>query len=517
VRAVKRRVADPDAPDPAPAEGIATRVSAGAAWSIAAMIFARLAGFLALLVLARLLAPEAFGVVAAVVVFVGFLELASDAGMKASVVYEQERGITRRVQTAFSISIVASIALTGVAIALAPVLAGFFRIEDHTDLFRLASLNVLLTGLGNVQDGVLQRDLSFRTRLIAELLRAIVRAVVSIGLAVEGFGAVSLVWGLLAGSAAWVVFLTAATRMPWRFRIDLHAARSMASYGAGSAALAAIVAIATRLDAALIGRLLGERSLGIYTVAFRLPELAIQAVAWQLSVVAFPALSRKRVMDEQGLPSATLRLVRMQALYVLPVAAGICVLAEPLVDVLFGEAWREAAAVLIPVSILSAAFSIVFPLGDLLKATGRQGLLVALNVLTVPVMAAGILLAAPYGLVAVAWVRVGTTVCFVSLLLLAAAHVAHVSLMAFLRAVTPAAVAAVGVVAGAATARLALAAPSGAELVVAAACGAGTSAVLVSVLARGTLAELRASLPAVAWRRGRPAPPAAAGGPGERA
>src|SRR5687768_15103858 len=110
-------------------------------WSIVAMIVARLLGFASLLVLARLLVPADFGVVAAILVLLGFLELAGDAGMKASVVYEQEAGITRRVQTAFTVSLLASVVLAAAGVLLAPVIAGFFRMEDHVGLFRLASLS----------------------------------------------------------------------------------------------------------------------------------------------------------------------------------------------------------------------------------------------------------------------------------------------------------------------------------------------------------------------------------------
>lgn len=489
---------------PLPVTSIAADVRAGAAWSIVAMVFVRLLGFASLLVLARVLAPENFGVVAAVVVFLSFVELASDAGMKASVVYEQETGISSRVETAFTISLIASVALTALGIALAPVIAGFFRIEEHTDLFRLASLSVLFTGLANVQDGLLQRDLAFRRRLFAETLRAGLRASVSIALALAGFGAASLVWGMLAGSVGWMAFLTFQTRIRPTLRLDRAAARSLGSYGASSLALATIAAATSRLDAIVIGRLLGERALGIYTVAFRVPELAIQAVAWQLSVVIFPALSRKRVADQQGLPAATLRLMRLQSLYVIPVAALIAVLAEPLVETLFGPAWEDAAAILVPLSVLSAVFSAVFPLGDLLKATGRQGVLVALNLATAPLTVVSMVAVAPRGLLAVAWVRVGASVLFVAMLVIATAHYARVPAANALRTAVPALVAAAGIVLAAEAARLACGCAAGIEVLTGALAGAVGGAVSLAVLAPSTFAEARESIPALAQlRRGR--------------
>lgn len=477
-----------------PGGDLAAGVRSGALWSILAMIVTRLLGLVSLLVLARLLVPADFGVVAAIVVFLGFVELAGDAGMKASVVYEQERGITPRVQTAFTISLLASVALAALGVALAPVLAGFFRIEQHADLFRLAALSVLFTGVGNVADGLLQRDLQFRRRLVAEAVRASVRAGLSVALALAGLEAASLVWGMVAGSAAWMVLLIAMTRIRPTLRFDAGAARSMGAYGAKSAVLGMVVAVVVRLDAILIGRLLGSTALGLYTVAFRLPELAIQAVAWQLSTVVFPALSRKRVDDEARLQAATIRLVRIQALYVIPVAVAMAVLATPLVDVLFGDAWAAAAPVLVPVSVLSAAFALAFPLGDLLKATGRQGVLIALNVLTAPVTVVAIVIASDQGLLTVAWARVGASGIFVAMLVAAASRYGGVAVRDAARALGPAMIAGAGMAVGTEAAMLAFDG-SWLEVVTGGVAGTLVAAAFLVSLAPGAVTELRTALP----------------------
>ena len=495
-------------------EGITARAKTGAVWSVLELLTTRLMGLVSLLVLARLLGPDDFGVVAAIVVLLSFIELAGDAGMKASVVYEQESTITTRVQTAFTVSLIASSTLTVVGVALAPLLAAFFGVTDHTGLFRLAALNVLLVGLGNVQDGLLLRNLAFRSRLAAEGMRATLRAIISISLAVTGFGAASLVWGMLGGTAVWIVVLTFMTGFRPTLRLDRAAARSMGKYGANSAALAAIAAVTTRLDALLIGRFLGARALGLYTVAFRVPELAIQAVAWQLSLVVFPSLSRKRVVDKAGLPAAVVRLIRLQALYVLPVAAGVSILAVPLVAILFGPKWRDASAVLVPVSVLSALLGVAFPLGDLLKATGRQGVLVTINLLSIPLLVGVMYAMTSRGLAAVAWGRVGTTVLFVTALLVATSRIAAVPVRGALLALGPGCVAALGVVVGAGGVRLLWDDVSVPAAGTAAIAGAALATALVRLCAPAAWSEVRALLPLPRRLKRRPPTPAVASGSG---
>jgi lipopolysaccharide exporter len=468
----------------------------GVVWSTVAFVATRGLSFVALLVLVRLLAPSEFGLVAAVLVVLGLLELGSDLGMKASVIYEQERGITERVHTAFSLGMMIALGLTAIGLLIAPLLADFFRMGEVTGLFRLAVVNVALTGLGNVHDALLLRDMAFRPRIVTEVVRGLVRAAVSIALALAGFGAASLVWGMLAGTFAWALVLWRLTRFVPSLRFNRVIARSMLSYGLGASALDALAAITTRLDAAIIGRVLGERALGLYSIAFRVPELLIQSVAWNVSLVVFPALSRQRVLDRDELSPATLALVRYQGLYALPVAAGLAVLAPPLVAVLFSSKWQDAAGVLAAVSVMTAIAALVHPLGDLLKAVGKQRVLVVLNVAMIPAMIVVIAAAASAGIVAVAWARAGSLAAFAVALVAATSRWAGVRSAGVLRATLPGLIAAAGVMLGAGAVRLIWPALSVGPLVAGTAAGAVAGTVLLRLLApaafRGALAQLRA-------------------------
>ncbi|MFL5884734.1 MAG: oligosaccharide flippase family protein, partial [Thermoleophilaceae bacterium] len=172
-------------------------VRGGIMWSTATFVVAKAVTFVSTLVLARLLVPSQFGVVAAVTTYLAFIELGSDLGMKATVVYEQERGFSERIQTAFTLNIFLVVIFTGLGVLAAPLVAGFFHISGQTYLFRLAILSLLLTGLGNIHDGLLLRELAFRRRIVPELVRGIVRGGVSIVLAAAGTGALSIVIGML--------------------------------------------------------------------------------------------------------------------------------------------------------------------------------------------------------------------------------------------------------------------------------------------------------------------------------
>ena len=99
-------------------------------------------------------------------------------------------------------NIALAIALSTIGVLLAEPVANFFHQPDHVGLFRLAALNPLLTGLGNVHDAILLRDMELRRRVGPQFIRSAVRAIVAIALGIAGFGAASLVIGFLAGTAA---------------------------------------------------------------------------------------------------------------------------------------------------------------------------------------------------------------------------------------------------------------------------------------------------------------------------
>jgi lipopolysaccharide exporter len=452
----------------------------GILWSTIAFVAGRAVTFGSTLVLVRLLAPAAFGLVAAVVIYLSLVEVASDLGMKASVVYEQEHGITDRVQTAFSLNLVLAAGLSLAAFILAPQFADLFRVGADADLFRLGALNPLLSGLANIHDSLLLRDLAFRRRTLAQVARAVVRGGVGVGLALAGLGATALVIGFLAGSLVWVIALWLLVPLRPRLVFDRAIARSMAGYGAAAAALEVLAVIGGRVDSFVVAHSLDVAALGLYTLAFRLPELLLDNVADNISVVAFPALSHHR-RHESGLPAPTLTLLRYGALYALPVCAATAILSLPLVAVIFGRRWEPAAGAMAAIAVGSGLHAIAYPLGDVFKAIGRQRTMVAINLVSIPTLAGALLLVAPEGLGALAWTRVVVGLAQAAVLVTLSALAVGIRWRSLLGALRPGAAAALGAALGAGAVRLAWPPLELGPLL----CGAAAAAVGALIVLRG--------------------------------
>jgi O-antigen/teichoic acid export membrane protein len=276
--------------------------------------------------------------------------------------------------------------------------------------------------------------------------------------------------------------------------IQRSAVRGIASYGGWASLLEVLAALAHRTDVAVVGNALGARALGLYTIAQRLPELVVGSVTWNLSIVAFPALSQRRDRGHESLIHTTLNLIRYSALFGIPMGAALAVLAGPLVVVLFSDKWADAAEIMVPLAILYGLVCIVFPLGDTFKALGRQPTMVVVNVVSLPITIAAMVAAAPAGVVAVAWARLGVTVATAIVWLVLIGRALRLSSWQIIDTLIPGFAAAAGATAAGLAARALVPGDSIGALVVASlAVGAG-GLIALRIFARGEYQELRTLL-----------------------
>lgn len=375
-------------------------------WQAFAFGLNRLLVFVTTLVLARLLVSKDFGVVAAGMTVVLFFEIALDLGVGAAVVYEQHKGITSQVQTAFTLNLTAAAGLTAFGVLVVPWLASFFHLPGHEWLFRALFLYLLIRGAGQVQDSILRRDLRFGRRMWLDVTRGVIRAVVSIVLAGAGAGAWAMVVGLLTSELAATVL--AWVLVPFRptFRIEGGASRVLLRFGLVVLALKVVDAINLDADYLIVGNRLGADALGYYTIGYRLPELLLFNVFWIVSSVAFPAYSKVRVLGgSHSFGRAMLRTLQVLSLYAFPVGVGLALMARDLVVVLFGTRWLPAVGPMQMVALAAAFGSVGYASGDIYAARGRPGTLLKINAPVAVAMVIAMYVLAPRGITAVAAVH----------------------------------------------------------------------------------------------------------------
>jgi O-antigen/teichoic acid export membrane protein len=344
------------------------RVVNGLAWASGARVLQQLIQFAALIVVARILSPDLFGVVAVAAAFVGFLTLVAEFGFGAALVQQQVVTEEQR-STIFWGALGAAFVLVAVSAAVAPLLAEFMREPRLVTVTRALSFTLLFTAVGIVPRAVLQRAMAFSVIARIDALAALCGAVAAVMLVVRGAG----VWSIVAQTV--VTGIVASTGYAWRAewrpraRFSLVELRSVGMTGAGIAGFNAVNFGARNFDDLIVGRLLGTYALGLYGRAYMLMLLPVTQISAATAAVLLPAVAATR-SNPRVAAQLYLRVVQIGCMIALPVLAGILLVSDSLVPLLFGSHWEPMVPVLRILCLAGVAQLLLAPCGVLYQATG---------------------------------------------------------------------------------------------------------------------------------------------------
>lgn len=409
----------------------------GTAWRYLAFFFGKLLVFISTVVLARLLTPDDFGVVGYAITAITFLDVVSDLGVGSALIYHDEN--ERTSTTTFWLGLLFGVGLLCVGWALAPFAGVYFRDARVVPVTRALSFIFPINALGSTHASVLYKKLAFGRMVFPDLMMAFAKGAVSIVLAVSGFGAWSLIWGQIIGSlisSATYWFIT-----PWRpsFIFDRQIARGLLEYGFNIVWVDLLGVVLLNLDYVLVGRYLGSVALGLYTLAFRLPDLLILQFARVLGQVVFPVFTHMREAPE-SLARAFSQVVRYVSLITIPLGTGLALVAGPLVLTLFTDKWVGAIPVIQAIAIYALFLSLAYNTGDAYKAQGRPQVITWLGLVRLGLLFPALWWAVTgaASIVVVGWMQVLVAFAAAVLQLYVAVRLLKLSVRSLLVAVRPA-------------------------------------------------------------------------------
>lgn len=328
---------------------IGRRAGRGLRWSLGGTAVTKIGSFAMTLVMARLLAPEDFGVFAIALAATHFAMHVNDMGIIAAVV--QWRGRFEDVApTATALAAVFGIGWYGVFWLTAPLLAEVAGNPDATSVIRVLTILILIDGLTAVRTGWLQRSFQQDQLMKAIMAGFVANATVAIAFAANGFGAMSFAVGSVAEAVVTGVLVYRFAAVPWRVAIDRAVARRLMVFGIPLAASWGVEAVLLNIDYVVVGSALGAAALGFYLLAFNISSWAPGVITTAIRYVSLSGFSR---MAEQGeLSSAVQRTIPLLVTGIIPIAVVMGVLAEPVVLFLYGPTWAPAAPVLACLTVL---------------------------------------------------------------------------------------------------------------------------------------------------------------------
>ena len=352
--------------------GLRAKVAGGLGWKVLTVTVGQTTQSLVAILLAHLLLPRDFGLAGMAFAFSGIGTILTDLALGAALV--QRRVLTERDRsTVFWTTVAGGLVCSVTGVALSPFVADFFSQPRVAPLFAATSAGFLLAALGQTQTALLTREMRFRALQLRQIGAMVFGASVAAALALAGAGAWAIVAQPLCTYGMSTVVLW--TVSPWRpqFVFSRQSFRTLGSFGVKTLLSRFLVWVNLNGDNMLIGRYIGSQALGIYAVAYNVMLLPMSRVTTPIRDVLYAAFAR--LQDEpRRLGDAWLRANRVVSSLLVPVFAGLFVLAPDFVPVVLGSRWDRAILVLQLLSLAGVAQSFQSFNGNVYQASGRPGL-----------------------------------------------------------------------------------------------------------------------------------------------
>lgn len=386
---------------PLPAPDLARRSVRGVAWSAGSKIGQQVLQFAVMAMLARLVAPEDFGLIAMVVVFSGFAAIFGDLGLGQALI---QRGVITEAHrsTAFWLNLLAGACLTGLFIALAPALAALYERPELLPLVTVVAANFTLASTVVVQRALLQRGLRFREIGFAEIGATCVGGGAALAFAASGAGVWALVAHLLVTTATRSAILWVMSEWRPTLVVDRESLRDLWEFSRNVLGFSAINYWSRNADNFIIGRFVGPASLGLYSRAYNTMLMPMRDVSMVLQQVMFPALSRIQA-DTTRVRRAYLDAIGLIAMVTFPMGLGLLVVAEGFIETVYGQRWLDAAPLLQVLCLAGLPQPLSNTTGWIFKSQGRADIMFRWGLVASAVNVIAFFVGVQWGAIGVAW------------------------------------------------------------------------------------------------------------------
>ncbi|MCU0949504.1 MAG: lipopolysaccharide biosynthesis protein [Burkholderiaceae bacterium] len=415
------------------------KMARGATWMLGFRLADRALAFVSTIILARVLVPADFGLVAMAMSVIAMIELAGAFSFEVPLI--QRADPTRaHYDTTWTLRLLFSLLCGLLIVALALPAAAFYGDARIAPIMLALSVSWLIEGFENIGTVNFRREMNFRREFIFMFSKRAVGVGVTLSLAL----AFRSYWALIIGTIASRAFgvLLSYAMQSYRPRLSLAMWRELFGFSGWLFAMNVVAFLQTRLSHFVIGRTQGAEALGIFTVSSDVAALASNEITAPINRAVMPGLSR--IAEEPGrIGPGLLQVAMATQLITMPAAFGLAAVAEPLVLTLLGQKW---AAAIVPVQILAFAGAL-----QAITAANHSAYL-AVAKAHVPAILSAVFVAAlipllyllhPRGIVGVAWAQLGAVVVYVTLNLVLMKRYFGVSLWSLLRATSRCLIAAI--------------------------------------------------------------------------
>lgn len=347
-------------------------------WRFAERCGAQLVTFIVSIVLARLLAPEDYGVIALVTVFTTILQVFIDSGLGTALI-QKKNADDLDFSSVFYFNLIVCLALYGIMFCAAPFIARFYNNPIYVPLVRVLSLTLIISGVKGIQQSYVSKHMLFKRFFFSTLGGTLVSAIAGIALAYAGFGVWALVAQYLCNTAidTMILWIT----VPWRpkFIFSWSRLKSLLSYGWKLLVSALLDTVYSNLRSLLIGKIYSSADLAYYNQGDKFPVVIVSNINASIDSVLLPTLSD--VQDNHIAVKNMTRRAIMTSIYIMaPLLMGLAFCAEPVVRLVLTDKWLPCVPYLRIFCVTYMFWPIHTANLNAIKAMGRSDLFLKLEI-----------------------------------------------------------------------------------------------------------------------------------------
>ena len=352
-----------------PGNTLSQKASRGAFWISSLKILNRLIQFIRIVVLARFLSPNDFGLMGIALIAIYILEVFSTMGFKPALIQRFEE-IEDYLDTAWIISVIRGIFLAIVLLAAAPFICNFFNSPRAVSIMQALAISLVLRGFTSIGIVCFQRELNFKAIFIYMFSITLVETIVSISLVIYLRNIWALVGGMLAGNIVGVAVSFLIHPYRPKFKFYLRKAKELFQFGKWLMLNGIIYFFVENIDSMFIAKFFGSIHLGFYQLGYKFSSIPTKEIGGVVYEIAFPAFSRLQNghVKQQEMYFKVFRLI---SLLIIPFCGVILVLAGDFTQIFLGDKWMPMVPVL-QILVLSSTIAGISEINTpFLQATGK--------------------------------------------------------------------------------------------------------------------------------------------------
>lgn len=383
-------------------------VTNAAKWSTLTEISAKLITPIVNIILARVIAPEAFGVVATATMIVSFGDMFTDAGFQKYIVQHEFKDRTELFQNAnvaFLTNFLISWLIYLFILGLKDLLAIWVGNPGYGEVIAIASLQIILTSFSSIQMALYRRDFNYKTLFYVRMISVVIPIFITLPLAFFGLGYWAIILGNLGVQLSNAFILTLRSKWKPSFYFKISQLKEMFSFSVWSLIEAISIWLTNWVDSFIIGTSLSQYDLGLYKNSTTMVNSLFGIITQSTTPVLFSSLSRLQE-DELNFNLLFLKFQRVVATIVLPLGVGVFLFSDLVTQILLGNQWLESSNI-IGIWALTGAIMIVFGnfCSELYRAKGRPKLSFIAQILHLIVLIPICIVSVRYGFWALVYAR----------------------------------------------------------------------------------------------------------------